>query len=471
MSAALLKPGIVLAALEACCLYVLLDLLQAALGKILPPGLGLAIFFALPLAWHLWVPRTWRRRLIWEALGVLLFVGVLKFWTVLFPVPAGIRAGGMLLAVLGGVLWGLGSRAGRLRPDFGLFLGEFQFGLAILLVLYGLEARGGIEAGPLVPLTVLFFLLGLIGLFRCRDAAGMQPSPGEGRRGRWGLLAGSLLLVLSVALWILAVIRPGLLAWALASAEQIGHFLVSVGARILNFLVWLFPPAGTGPVGIAPQHLPVRGGSTEIALLFQLSEQTRRIGGGIVAAGWVALVVVALWRVSMDILRWFRRRLGFSDGAQRASLEGAFREDLWRILGALMARLRALMRRLLRHRRGRTLAAGAAGVRQAYRRLLEMAAEGGYPRGRARTPDEHLEVLLRWLPEARDDMAFITGQYVLARYGPGPVGEGIPKELVLRLRTVRGLLRKRGNGGLFRRRRACKVARSPVETCRVRKET
>jgi hypothetical protein len=463
MSGVILTPGIVLAALEACGLYVLLDLLHAATGTLLP-GIGLAVFFALPFACHLRVPRLRGRRLLWEAAVLLLFAAVLGVWMVLVPAPQGIRGAWILTAVLGGALWFLGSRAGRFRPDFGLFLGEFQFGLAILLVVYGLEARGGTGTGPLIPLTVLFFVLGLIGLFLCRDAGKALSSPGPRRRRHWGLLAVSLILVLAVTLWILAIIRPGLLAWALAAAEQIGAFLVRLVGRILDFLIRLFPSPDAGSLKIPVQHAPLRENPGEMANIFQIPEAVRRIGQYVVSAGWIGIVLVALWRVSTDILKWFRRRMGFSDGTEAESLKGAFREDLRRIVGTILARLKALVRRLLRGRRGRGLPPGAAGVRQAYRRLLEMGAAGGCPRKPARTPGEHLEALALWLPEARGEMAFITGRYVRARYGPGPVGEEVPGELTLCLRAVRSLLRKRGSHSLFRRRRACKVPDSPVET-------
>ena len=469
MSARLFTPGIVLAALEACCLYVLLDLLHAALG-ILPPGAGLAVFFVLPFACHLRVPRLRARRLLWEAAGLVLFAMVLVLWLFLFPAPQGVRGARVLTAFLGGVLWFLGSRAGAFRPDFGVFLGEFQFGLAILLVVYGLEARGGTGTGPLVSLTVLYFLLGLVGLFLSRDAGKALSSPGPRRAGHWGLLVASLILVLAVTLWILAVIRPEFLAWTLAAAERAGAFFVRLAARILDFLVHLFPPPEAGSMKVPMPHAPIRENPGEIARLFQFSDDTRRIGQWIVSAGWIALVVTALWRVSTDILKWFRRRMGLSEGAEAESLKGAFGEDLRRIAGMILARLAALVRRFLRGGRARTLAPGAAGVRQAYRRLLEMGAAGGCPRRPARTPAEHLEALARWLPEARGEMAFITGQYILARYGPGPVGEQIPGELTGRLRVVRSLLRKRGGRSFFQRRRACKVPDSPVDTCTVRKE-
>ena len=62
----------------------------------------------------------------------------------------------------------------------------------------------------------------------------------------------------------------------------------------------------------------------------------------------------------------------------------------------------------------------AASVRELSRRFLSWAAGGGYPRHMSQTPDEYLYVLSELLPEARQDLAFMTQQYVSARYGDQP---------------------------------------------------
>ncbi len=449
----LVKSGIHLAALEACWLYILLDILDAATGITLDPRFGLAAFFVPAFAYHLWASRR-GRPLLEEIGGFLLFAAVLGLWIVLAPIPAGFIGGRVLAAFQGGILWFLGRRAGRLRPDFAAFLGEFQFGLAILLAVYALIGHFVPGLGTLVPPAVLFFLLGLVGLFLLRDAAGGEQNfSGARRRSRWGLLIGSLILVSASALWLLAVIKPDLLAWALAAAVKVGSFIAWLGARFIEFLAWLLPAPEGGPLKMAPRPAPHPGDPRDTFAFLQLSEQTRKIGQYLVSAGWASLILVALWRVSTDILKWFRRRLGLSAGTETESLEGAFREDLRRIAAMVLAWLKVLCRRLVGGRRGRTLAPGAAGVRQAYRRLIEIGATGGCPRSPARTPAEHLETLGHWLPEARGEMAFITEQYVQARYGPGPVMEGTVGELADRLRQVRRLLRKRRGRGILRRSR------------------
>jgi len=451
---ALVKSGIHLAALEACWLYILLDIIEAATTVTLDPRFALAAFFAPAFAYHLWVSRR-GRPLLGEAGGLLLFAAVVGLWLVLAPLPLGVIGGRVLVAFQGGVLWFLGRRAGRLRPNFAAFLGEFQFGLAILLAIYALSGHFVPGLGALVLPAVLFFLLGLVGLFLLRDAAGgQQTTTGSRRRGRWGLLIGSLILVSASALWLLAVIKPELLAWALAAAVKVGRFFVWLGARFIEFLAWLLPAPEGGPLKMASRPAMHPGDPRDTYSFFLLSEQTRRIGQYIVSAGWACLILVALWRVSMDILKWFRRRLGFSAGTETESLEGAFREDLRRIVGMVLAWMKVLYRRLLGGKQERTLAPGAAGVRQAYRRLIEIGATGGCPRRPARTPDEHLETLVFWLPEARGEMAFITEQYVQVRYGPGPVMEGTAGELAMCLRRVRRLLRERRGRKIFRWSRA-----------------
>ena len=62
----------------------------------------------------------------------------------------------------------------------------------------------------------------------------------------------------------------------------------------------------------------------------------------------------------------------------------------------------------------------AASVRQIYRQLLRWAATGGYPRHAAQTPNEYLYALAGLLPEAQEDLGFITHQYVRTRYGASP---------------------------------------------------
>jgi len=150
--------------------------------------------------------------------------------------------------------------------------------------------------------------------------------------------------------------------------------------------------------------------------MWTLPESVRRglgIGWNILFAG---LVLVALWRVSSDILGWLRRRLGSMAGAEVEPLPGAFRADLLNLLKRILLKPFGFIR-ILRGREPRMILAEIASVRQIYRQLLDWAAAGGYPRLVYQTPDEYLCTLAEVLPEAGEHLDFITRQYVSTRYG------------------------------------------------------
>lgn len=62
----------------------------------------------------------------------------------------------------------------------------------------------------------------------------------------------------------------------------------------------------------------------------------------------------------------------------------------------------------------------AVSIRRIYANLVRLATNAGYPRSRAQTPYEYLQVLYEALPKSRDDVTVITEAYVNARYGQVP---------------------------------------------------
>jgi len=68
-------------------------------------------------------------------------------------------------------------------------------------------------------------------------------------------------------------------------------------------------------------------------------------------------------------------------------------------------------------------------VRELYRRFLRWAAASGFPRRTSQTPHEYFHTLADLLPEARQELAFITQQYVSARYGTVPQTEDELRQL------------------------------------------
>jgi hypothetical protein len=458
MNGRLLTPGVVIAGLEACWLYALLHLLHAKIGAA-APGAGILGFYALSYAYHAWIPWPRRRRLLRELTGWLLWAVLLFGWTAFAHAVQGGWAGpplsrtlavfawpaGLLATAAAGGLWFMGRRLGSLGTDFALCLGEFQFGLAMLVTIYYADAQFGIPLEPLLPLTVLYFVLGLTGLSISREEVGTGHTDGAPQRGRFGPLAASLGIILLMAFWIFFVITPDLLARGLSVIVEIGRAFIRVLAWLIGFLASLFPAPDTGPIQTPPpMGSPKHGDALDLAHWLVMPESVRMVGRILVGAAWIILFLLPLWRISTDILQWLRKRAGFTQGSESEALKGAFREDLLRIIGAIREKFLALVR-CFRPRAGRAaLDFGTAGVRQAYRLLLGWAAAAECRRDATRTPDEYLVALEAWLPEARGEFAFITGQYVRARYGPGPVEEGTLRELDLCLRTVRRLRGKKG---------------------------
>lgn len=458
MNARLLTPGAVIAGLEACWLYALLHLLHVKIGAA-APGAGILGFYALSYAYHAWTPWPRRRWFLRELTGWILWAVLLFGWTAFAHAVQGGWTGpplnrtlavfawpaGLLTAAAVGGLWFMGRRLGSLGIDFALCLGEFQFGLAMLVTIYFTDAQFGIPLGPLVPLTVLYFVLGLTGLSISREETGTGHTGGAPQGGRFGPLAASLGIILLMALWIFFMITPDLLARGLSVIMEIGRAFIRVLAWLIGFLASLLPAPDTGPIQTPPpMGSPKHDDVLDLAHWLVMPESVRRVGQFLVGASWLGLFLIALWRISTDILRWIWKRAGFTQGSESEALKGAFREDLLRLMGAIREKFLALVR-CFRPRAGRAaLDSGTAGVRQAYRLLLGWAAAAECRRDSTRTPVEHLVALEAWLPEARGEFAFITGQYVRARYGPGPVEEGTLRELDLCLRTVRRLRRKKG---------------------------
>jgi hypothetical protein len=452
MTGRILTPGAVIAGMEICWLYALLNLLRIKIGVHFPEA-GILCFYPLSYAYHAWIPWTRRRWLLRELTGWLIWAVVLIGWASFVhaggwgaqahsAIPASPYPGVFLTTALSGAFWFMGHRLGNRRPGFSLCLGEFQFGIAALIIIYFVYAQLSVPLAPLLPVTVTFFILGLTGLLLARADEGTHASQEHRRGWRFGILAGSLILILAIAFWIFSVIKVGLLAWILSTLTDAGQFVARMIASFFDFLAGLFPEGKLQPVQIKEPRL-LRQEDAPLPVPIPISGIVLWIGRFILFLGWLALILLALWTISENILKWLRGRMALSEGVEEESLRGAFREDLKRLLRAIFGRIAAVIERFRLRMERRPLDPGIAGVRQAYRRLLALAAAGGCVRKPARTPHEHLAALTSWLPEASGEFAYITGQYVAARYGPGPVGEEILRELTFSLKKIRRFRRRK----------------------------
>jgi len=184
--------------------------------------------------------------------------------------------------------------------------------------------------------------------------------------------------------------------------------------KVITFIVNLFPapePAELPPIVPMPEPEPSPGYHA-----FTIPEAVKnglRIGWTTLMFGFL---IFALWRISSQVFSWLRRKLAGMAGAEYESLPGAFKADFLNLLKHILRLLRLRLSFRFR-RKPSSLLPEIASVRQIYRQLLHWVAVGGYPRQTSQTPHEYLYTLVDLLPEAQVDLAFITRQYVSARYG------------------------------------------------------
>ena len=314
----------------------------------------------------------------------------------------------LLILISTAVIWWLGMRLSRLKVSFATLVSEFQFGLFLLVITFFIASQLEMNLDHAVYLIVSFFLISLLGISVAHALEGTSWLSGL-YQGHWsGLLLISIALVLLLGFLISLAVTPDLLQLVLAALEWMWGLIM----KALDFLVSLLPE--TKPTELPPMP-PMPQSANESALWFNMPEALRsglRLGWTILVIGFL---LFALWRISSDIFRWLRRRLASMAGAEFEPLPGAFRADFLGWWQRLISRLLGL-RRLLHHR-VEAVPPEIASVRQIYRQFLHWLTSQGYPRHTSQTPYEYLSMLVKVLPEAREDLAFVTQQYVSARYG------------------------------------------------------
>jgi hypothetical protein len=324
----------------------------------------------------------------------------------------------LLLLVSTGVLWWLGQRLARRVVNFPSMLGEFQFGLVMLVLTFSVTSLLGAQFDHPVPVALSFFFFGLLGISVAHALGGNSWLSGL-YQGRWsGLLLVSISLILILGLLISLVVTPHLLQLFWEAIKRVGEVIWGLIVKVMDFLVSLFParePPELPSVPTVPTTAPA-----EEFKPFTMPEWLQsglRIGWIVLVAGTLLFV---LWRVPLNIFRWLRRRLASMAGAEFEPLPGAFQADFLGLLKRILFRLLGLKLPFRLRGRGATLPPEVASVRQIYRQFLRWAAAGGYPRYISQTPYEYCYTLTGLLPGAREDLNLVTQQYVSVRYGALP---------------------------------------------------
>jgi hypothetical protein len=430
--------SLILAGMEVCWLYTALLLMVRKSGSEgLSPALLLSFY---PVSWgfaRFLSQQAWPRvgRLLASAAGWILCTLVFGQWLLLstsdFFHVSGLTVFAsalthlpsfpnqeQLFVVSGGLIWWLGRRLAGLPPTFSTLISEFQFGTAMLLILFFMASQWEMNLPGLVLVCLTFFAFSFLGISLAHAREGKGWLQGAHRNQWLSILLFAICLAFALGLFMSAVIRPELLKILLNFLKLLWHLLAELVRMIITFLVSLLPK--TDPGSMPPLGPPVVPGEPPSWVkLLRLPEWVRPVGQIVVSSLWLILILAALWSLSSQIIHWLRHKLDHDEGASYEPISGAFREDLMHLLRMIWNRVSRLIRFFRRNRVGHdSISREAESVRQIYRHLLDWAASAGCPRGAAQTPGEYLLALTRWFPEGRLELSLITEQYVVVRYSP-----------------------------------------------------
>jgi len=334
-----------------------------------------------------------------------------------------------LFLVSGALIWWLGRRLAALRPHYATVITEFQFGLAMLLILFFMASQWRLNLPGLVLVCLAFFAFSFGGIALAHGAEG-KGWLYSAHRSQWlSILLFAVCLVFAFGLLTSAIIKPELLKILLSIPKLLWHFVTELMRLIFAFLASLLPKSD--PVLMPPPGGPPAVPSDPPAWveLLRLPPWVRRVGQIVVSGLWLILLLAALWSVSSQIVHWLRLKLEHDEGASYEPLSGAFKEDLSALLRLILDRLSRLLR-FFRRDRPDPVSREAESARHIYRQLLQLGASAGCPRHAAQTPGEYLLVLNERFPAGRPEFSRITEHYVAARYSPFPPTRGALERMV-----------------------------------------
>ncbi len=424
--------------MEGCWLYALIALLNKQVAGDSLSVFGILLLYPLAfvfnmllrrLRWH----RVCHRAVSWLAwaVGMLLMVKLQLFaglplsdpaW--LLSIPRSIAEiiyafrPELLVLLSTGVIWWLSRRLASRVGGFPAVVGEFQFGLIMLVLIFVVALLLETSLDNPIPVALAFFLLALLGISVAHALEGTSWLSGL-HRGHWsGLLLVCIGVILVLGLLITWVVTPDLLQLFWSAIQWVWSLIWGLIMKVIAAMSSLFPgpePAELPPVPSMPA--PESGGEFEMWAIPEWLRGGLRLAMGIL---WIGLILVALWRFSSDIFGWLRRKLAGMAGAEYEPLPGAFKADFLSLLKRILFRLLRLKLPFRPKGKEEALPPDIAPVRRIYRQLLRWAAAGGYPRHFSQTPHEYGYALAGILSEASEDLELVTQQYARARYGALP---------------------------------------------------
>jgi hypothetical protein len=440
------------AGMELCCFYSALGTVTLMALRGFPPILWLLSFYPAAFVYSSALQASLKSRLylyglfwfgwiIWlAALFKLQFLDqsslfeaqwmISSLWTI-FQVDNALNVEQITL-ISSIVLWWCGRRLSLIQIDSRTVLSEFQFSMAIFLLILFIESHLDGQTPRLVPVILAFFLFSLFGMAAAHGQAARGWITSIYRNHWLGFLVFYVILIMAAGLFLGAVIKPDLLKIMVSILQTAWEWVASIISELIAFLMSLFSGSDYGSVTpMVSKPIPEMEPSVFVKL-FRIPESVRKVSGFIMACIWIALILLALWRVSTQIFEWLRQRLANGEGAEVETISGAFKEDLIRLFKGVIKLLSKWMGFLGwpfgRDVGRRNLSPEAGTVREVYRQMLLWTASRGCPRDPSQTPHEYLKRLLEWLPEGKRELGLLTDHYVNARYGPSvPTRDGLER--------------------------------------------
>ena len=446
-------------AMQSCWLLAWLSLLeQATVGSVIIAPVTILLFLAAAV-WRYCLPRITQRRVLVEALfwaawpiaaalaGKFVLFGDVSWthtgWFLALPRAVltllyETRAAELLLFLGSGIAWLLGRRLASQPISYGRLLGDFQFGLIMLLAAF--LVSHGLEQGLHQPilLSLGFFCVSLAGIATARSVRGGEGKTSLSRGHFTGTILTLIAIVSGFGLLIGIALTPDVLRVLLDAVRYVAHLF----AEFFRWIASLIPEADIEP-GVPAAS--AAGDDSAVLEFYRSLPIPALLKRGIRIAYIVmilGLVVASLWQLCAQVLAWLRRRMDMSEGAELESLDVGLLAELAAFMRQMVARLRAMAVRMFTAVLQTTGREQAATARTVYVGFIKWAGKKVLPRKPWQSPREYMSALSEYLPAATPDLAMVTEAYVLARYGRHEPRDGGIDEMIGACKRIRKTTRR-----------------------------
>jgi len=425
---------ICLLGIEACGLYLLLDMLNTVTIDSALSVLGLLALYPVSfivnkalgcLHWYSFILFiiSW---MLWAVAFLLMikfqmFPGISFFnpeWVTAFPralIQLLVAFKPEILIFLSSILlWWMGKRMAVMERTYAKTLTEFQFWLFIIIILL-LSASGfDIELHNAVFIVICFFFISLAGISIAHTLEGKSRLSGL-PSGHWiAMLLISIAIVLITGVLIALLFTPDLLRLIVSGVQWIMGVIWDFIMMVLQWIASLLPHPDPGELP------PVTPGTAmspppEENIGFQIPEAVRTAMQILWSTLVGGLLIMALWSIAKQLFDRLQRKTN-TRGARTKAMRGAFKEDIMTLFRNLWKALIGIFSRQSSENASPE-SPGTVLTRQIYRSLLRWAAKHKYGRALSQTPQEFCEMISGLIPDARAELIYVTNHYVNVRYG------------------------------------------------------